>query len=246
VVRLDRMQGYQQQEAPGVSPRGRAALHGGVVQFMNGVYLWMMIGVGVTAAVAWGISQSNAALSLFYTPTGMSALGWIALFSPLVMLFIARGRLQNWSPAGATAFFLVFAATFGIMFSTIPIVFGMASIAKALIATIGMFAGMAAFGFLTKKDLSGIGQFLLMALFGIIIASLVNVFFVQSAQMHMAIDIVCVLVFAGLTAYDTQQIKQFYLVHGNRGNVAVLGALNLYLDFINIFIHLLHLFGNRD
>ena len=91
MVRLVRMQGYHQQEAPGVSPRGRDALHRGVVQFMNGVYLWMMIGVGITAAVAWGISQSNAALALFFTPTGMSALGWIALLAPLAGCASAPG-----------------------------------------------------------------------------------------------------------------------------------------------------------
>lgn len=240
------MQGYQQHPASDVSPTGRAALHTGVVKFMNGVYLWMMAGVGITAAVAWGISQSSAALGLFFTPTGMSGLGWVAMFSPLIMLFIGRNRLQSWSPAGATAFFLVFASLFGIMFSTVPIVFGMASIAQALVSTVGMFAAMAAFGFLTKKDLSGMGQFLIMALFGLIIASIVNIFFVQSASAHFAIDAIIVLVFAGLTAYDTQKIKQTFLMHGAGGNVAVIGALTLYLDFINIFIHLLHLFGNRD
>ena len=241
------MQGYQQQEAPGVSPRGRATLHSGVVQFMNGVYLWMMIGVGLTAAVAYAIASTPAAFGLFFDlqQGGLTGLGWIAMLAPFGMALFSRG-LSNWSRTGALIFFLVFAGTFGVGLSYVPLVFGQVSIIKALIATVGMFAGMAAFGFFTKKDLTGIGQFLLMALFGIIIASFVNILFVHSASAHMAIDVVCVLVFAGLTAYDTQRVKQFYLAHGDRGNVAIIGALHLYLDFINIFIHLLHLFGNRE
>jgi hypothetical protein len=241
------MQGYQQHPSPGFSPSGHPALHGGLSRFMSGIYLWMMIGVAVTAAVAWGVASSSQAMAMLFSPRGgLTGLGWVAMLAPLGMLLLMRGRVMTMSPGGATAFFVIFAATEGLMFSTVPIFFGMATIAKALLATVGMFGGMALFGFVTKKDLSGLGQFLLMALFGIIIASLINVFFVQSAAAHMGIDILVLLVFAGLTAYDTQKLKQFYLVHGNRGNIAVIGALELYLDFINIFLSLLHLFGRSD
>ena len=239
------MQGYQQYPSPHAGPQGAPALHSGVAQFMSGIYLWMMVGVGVTAAVAYGIASSPQALSMFFSPTGLTGLGWVAMLSPLGMLLLVRGRVMTMSPGGATAFFIVFAATEGLMFSMVPAFYPAATIGKALLATVGMFGGMALFGYITKKDLSGLGQFLLMGLIGIIIASLVNMIFVQSAAAHMGIDILILLVFAGLTAYDTQKLKQFYLMHGNRGNIAVIGALELYLDFINIFLSLLHLFSRE-
>jgi FtsH-binding integral membrane protein len=240
------MQGYQQYPSPGLSPSGQPALHAGVAKFMSGIYMWMMAGVGVTAAVAYAVAASPQALGMFFSPTGLTGLGWVAMLSPLGMLLLMRGRVMTMSPGGATAFFLIFAATEGLMFSMVPAFYPAAAIGKALLATVGMFAGMAAFGYITKKDLSGIGQFLMMALFGIIIASVINMVFVQSSAAHMGIDILILLVFAGLTAYDSQKLKQFYLMHGNRGNIAVIGALELYLDFINIFLSLLHLFSGRE
>ncbi len=239
------MQGYQQYPSHGPAAYGAPALHSGVSRFMSGIYAWMMVGVGVTAAVAYGIASSPQALSMFFSPTGLTGLGWVAMLSPLGMLLLMRGRVTSMSPGGATAFFLIFAATEGLMFSMVPAFYPAAAIGKALLATVGMFGGMALFGYITKKDLSGLGQFLLMGLIGIIIASLINVIFVHSAAAHMGIDILILLVFAGLTAYDTQKLKQFYLMHGNRGNVAVIGALELYLDFINIFLSLLHLFSRE-
>lgn len=243
------MQGYHQQHASPQPPMGRSAqLNTGVTQFMNGVYAWMAAGIAVTAAVAWGISQSPQALQAFFDLRngGMTILGWIAMLSPLGILLIFGGRLMSMSRGAAVGIFMLLAVCYGVTFSLVPLFFSIGSIAQAFIATIGMFAGMAAFGYFTKKDLSGIGQFLLMALFGIIIASLVNAFFVQSHTAHMAIDVVIVLVFAGLTAYDTQKIKQVYLVHGAGGNLAVVGALNLYIDFIAMFRALLHLMSSSD
>lgn len=242
------MQGYQQQPAyqphEGRSPQ----LHTGVAQFMNGVYAWMAAGVAVTAAVAYGISQSPQALQAVFDfqNGGMTGLGYVALFAPIGLLLIFGRRMMNMSRGAATAIFMVLAVCYGVTFSIVPLIFAVGTIFKAFVSTMGMFAAMAAFGYFTKKDLTGIGQFLLMALFGIIIASLVNAFFVQSYAAHLAIDVVVVLVFAGLTAYDTQKIKQIYLVNGASGNIAILGALNLYLDFINIFWALLSLFGSRE
>lgn len=243
------MQGYQQQ--PGFQPSmGRSPqLNTGVAQFMNGVYAWMTAGVAVTAAVAYGISQSTETLRIFFDLQrgGMTGLGWVAMLAPIGLILLFGSRMMSMSRGAATAIFMVLAVCYGVTFSLVPLVFSMGSIFKAFAATMGMFAAMSAFGFITKKDLTGIGQFLLMALFGVIIASLINAFFVQSHAAHMGIDILVVLIFAGLTAYDTQKLKQIYLVHGAVGNIAILGALNLYLDFINIFISLLHLFGgSRD
>jgi len=240
------MQGYQQQPAyePGIG-RG-TQLNTGVAQFMNGVYAWMAAGIGVTAAVAYGVGQSSAAMATFFGRGGPTLLGYAAMFAPLILVLIFSNRLMNMSRGAATAIFMVVAVCYGVMFSVLPYVFSLGSIAQALISTVGMFAAMAAFGYFTKKDLTGVGQFLLMAVFGIIIASLINVFFVQSASASIGINIIIVIVFAGLTAYDTQKIKQHYLVHGGADNLAIVGALELYLDFINIFLALLRLFGSRD
>lgn len=242
------MQGYHQQPASPQPQMGRSPqLNTGVVQFMNGVYAWMAAGIAVTAAVAWGISQSPEALQMFFDfrNGGMTILGWVAMLSPLGILLIFGGRLMSMSRGAAVAIFMLLAVCYGVTFSLVPLFFSLGSIAQAFIATVGMFAGMAAFGYFTKKDLTGMGQFLLMALFGIIIASVVNIF-VQSHAAHMAIDVVIVLVFAGLTAYDTQKIKQIYLVHGAVGNLAVVGALNLYIDFIAMFRALLHLMSSGE
>lgn len=241
------MQGYQQQPYQQPQMAQGPQLHQGVVQFMNGVYAWMAAGVAVTAAVAWGISQSPEALLTFFSPYGgMTTLGWVALFAPIGILLLFGRRMMSMSRGAATAIFMVLAVLYGITFSIVPIIFSVGSIATAFISTMGMFGAMAAFGYFTKKDLTGIGQFLIMALFGVIIASIINGIFVHSFGAHMAIEVVVVLIFAGLTAYDTQKLKQIYLVHGAVGNIAILGALNLYLDFINIFWALLNLMGSRE
>lgn len=243
-------QGYQQQPAyePHEPHVGRSPqLNAGVAQFMNGVYAWMAAGVAVTAAVAYGISQSPAALTTFFNPYGgMTGLGWVALLAPLGILLIFGRRMMSMSRGAATAIFMALAICYGVTFSIVPLIFQMGTIFMAFVSTMGMFGAMSLFGYVTKKDLSGLGQFLLMAVFGIIIASLVNMVFVHSYTAHLGINILVVLVFAGLTAYDTQKLKQIYLVHGAVGNIAILGALNLYLDFINIFWALLNLFGSRE
>jgi uncharacterized protein len=241
------MQGYQQQPASNYQPdMGRSPqLHAGVTQFMNGVYAWMTAGVAVTAAVAYGISQSAETLRIFFDfeHGGMTGLGWVAMLAPIGLILLFGSRMMSMSRGAATVLFMVLAVCYGVTFSLVPLFFSVGTIFKAFVSTMGMFGAMSAFGFITKRDLTGMGQFLLMALFGVIIASLVNAFFVQSHAAHMGIDILVVLIFAGLTAYDTQKLKQIYLVHGAVGNIAILGALNLYLDFINIFMSLLHLFG---
>lgn len=242
------MTGYQQQSHNQQYAGGaQVQLASGLQKFMSGVYGWMAAGIGVTAAVAYGVSQSQAALSLMYSPTGLTGIGYVILFSPLILAWILPGRIPSMSPGGAVAAFMAFAGLLGMGLSYVPIIYSGTSIGMIMLATIGMFAGTAFLGFVTKKDLTGVGQFLVMALIGAIIASLVNGFFIGSFGMSTVISAIVAVVAAGLTAYHTQAIKQIYLVNGGRGNLAIVGALALYVDFINLFLSLLRLFGGaRD
>jgi hypothetical protein len=210
---------------------------------MNGVYAWMAGGIGITAAVAYGISQD---VELAYR-IHMGGFGWLVYIGVFVMAIFLGRRLQTMDRGIATASFFVFSGLMGVMLSRIPLMYSAVSIVGVFAATVGMFAAMALFGFVTKKDLSGMGQFLVMALFGAIIASVVNIFFLHNVGMSLVVSAIVAVAAAGLTAYDTQAIKQLYLMHGARGNLAILGALLLYINFINLFVSLLHLFGgSRD
>jgi uncharacterized protein len=249
MVTLCAMQGYHQQPQfaqPHAAPGPK--LQEGVREFMNGVYAWMAAGIGVTAAVSWGTSQSPELIRMLVDPVTMqpSILGWIVMFAPLALAWILPSRLHRMERGMAVGVFLVFAAILGAALWYVPLMYTAASIGATLIATIGMFAGMAAFGYVTKKDLTGVGQFLLMALFGAVFASIINIFFMQSTGMSLVISAIVAVVAAGLTAYHTQAVKQLYLVNGGAGNLAILGALLLYVDFINLFLSLLRLFGNRN
>ena len=161
--------------------------------------------------------------------------------------FVLAIALQRMIPTmnrgTAAAGFFGYSAAMGVVLSYIPVFYPVGNIAAVMAATVGMFAVMGLIGFVTKKDLSGMGQFFVMGLLGAIIASVVNGFFIQSASMSMGISALIALVSAGLTAYYTQAIKQMYRTHGGRGNLAVLGALVLYINFINLFLSLLRLFG---
>jgi hypothetical protein len=169
------------------------------------------------------------------------------MFGPLAMAWFLPSRLPNMDRGMALGAFAVFAGLMGAAISYVPIVYSGGSILGVFVGTVGMFAGMAAIGFVTKKDLTGMGQFLVMALLGAIIGSIVNMFLIQSAGMSLAISAIVAVVAAGLTAYHTQAIKQLYRMHGGGGNLAVLGALLLYVDFLNLFLSLLRLFGGgRD
>lgn len=242
------MTGYQQhqQSSPYVGG-SQVQLESGVQKFMAGVYGWMAAGIGVTASVAYFGSQSAAVMNMLYGNMGtLTTIGYVIVFSPLLLVMFLGSRLQGMSPGAAVAAFMGFASLMGLSFSAIPHIYSGSSIMQIFLATVGMFGGMAALGFVTKKDLSGVGQFLTMALFGAIIASLINGFFVGSFGLGTAISALVAVVAAGLTAYHTQAIKQIYLVNGGRGNLAVIGALHLYIDFINLFLSLLRLFGSRD
>ncbi len=218
-----------------------AQLHHGVAKFMNGVYGWMSVGLAVTAAVSLLVAQSPAAVAMIYgTP-----LRWVAFLGPLAFVWFLAAKVHTMDRPLALGCFLAYAAMLGVALAYVPLVYSAVSILGIFVVTAAMFAGLALFGWTTKKDLTGWGSFLFMAVIGIVIAAVVNMF-VMSSALGFGISAIAVLVFAGLTAYDTQKLKQLYLMHGGAGNLAILGALELYLDFLNLFLSLLRLFGSRD
>ena len=176
-----------------------------------------------------------------------SAFKWVVIFAPLAMVFFLSARINSMSLSGAQIAFWVFAALMGLSIASIFLVYAHASIARVFFITAASFGALSLYGYTTQRDLSAWGSFLFMGLIGIIIAMLVNLFLASTA-LQFAISVIGVLIFAGLTAYDTQQIKEMYYV-GDDGTVAgrkaVMGALRLYLDFINLFMMLLQLFGDR-
>lgn len=240
------MYGHQEQQpqwGKQVYRGGKVELQPGVTRFMNGVYGWMGAGLAVTAAVCYGLaSDPETVLALF-----MSPLKWVLLLAPLAMAWFLPTRIPRMTKGTAIAIFMVFAALLGAAISYVPLVYQTNTIITAFGVSAGMFAGMALIGFTTKKDLTGMGQFLVMVLIGAVIASLINVFLIGSTGMSLLVSGIVVVVAAGLTAYHTQAIKQLYLVQGGKGNLAILGALMLYVDFINMFLALLRIFGGgRD
>ena len=232
---------------------GTAEIHEGLRAHMNKVYGIMSVGMLVTAGVAWAVGSSPALLSIFRDPVTLqpNILGWIAMFLPLGMIFLFGGMINRLSASGAQTFFYVFAAAMGLSISWIFAAFTGMSIAQTFVATSAGFAGLSLWGYTTKRDLSGMGSFLLMGLIGLIIAMVINLF-LQSGAMAFAISVIGVLIFAGLTAYDTQKIKTDYLAHAHAmddewlAKSAIMGALNLYLDFINLFMFLVQFMGSRE
>ena len=219
----------------------------GLRAHMNKVYGTMSVGLLLTALVAWGVGTSEQLVySIFSTP-----LKWVVMFAPLIMVFAFGAMINRLSAAGAQLFFYVFSALMGLSISYIFAVYTGFSIAQTFLITSIAFAGLSLWGYTTKKDISGWGSFLIMGLIGLIVASIVNIF-LGSPAIHFAISIIGVLIFAGLTAYDTQKIKTDYLAHAHAmdsewlGKSAIMGALNLYLDFINLFMFLLQFLGNRE
>jgi FtsH-binding integral membrane protein len=231
------------------------AIDQGLRAYMVRVYNYMASGVAITGLVAYliyamSVTQSaggELALTAFGSFMFASAFKWVVIFAPLAMVFFISARINAMSLNAAQISFWVFAALMGASISSIFLVYTGESMARVFFITAAAFGGLSLWGYTTGRDLSGWGSFLFMGLIGIIIASLVNLF-VASTALQFAVSVIGVLIFAGLTAYDTQQIKEMYYV-GDDGSVAgrkaVMGALRLYLDFINLFMLLLQLFGNR-
>lgn len=227
----------------------------GLRAYMLGVYNYMAIGLAITGAMAlatfyMAVEQTagGMALTAFGQAIYMSPLKWVVMLAPLAAVFFLSFKIQSMSASAAQMTFWVYAAIMGVSLSSIFLVFTGESITRVFFITAASFGALSLYGYTTKKDLSGWGSFLFMGLIGIIIASLVNMF-IGSSAIQFAVSVIGVLVFAGLTAYDTQQIKEMYF-EGDSSEVAakksIMGALRLYLDFINLFIMLLQLFGNRD
>ncbi|MDF1855237.1 Bax inhibitor-1/YccA family protein [Pseudooceanicola sp.] len=230
-----------------------AVIDAGLRAHMNKVYGTMSVGMLLTFLVAWAVGSNDALLGVFRNPVTLqpNILGWIVMFAPLGMVFMFGAMLNRFSAAAAQLFFYAFAAVMGLSLSWIFVAFTGFSIAQVFLVTSIAFAGLSLYGYTTKKDISGWGSFLIMGVIGILVASIINIFLGSPALMF-AISILGVLIFAGLTAYDTQKIKATYLAHASHGDqewlgkAAIMGALNLYLDFINMFMFLLQLFGNRE
>ena len=216
-----------------------------VSSFIMSVYNWMALGLLLTAGVAWYVSTSQAMLQLIF---GNKLVFFGLIIGELALVFTLSGAIQRMKASTATMLFVLYSALNGATLASIFIVYTRSSIFSAFVVCAGMFGAMSIYGMVTKKDLTGVGNFMFMGLIGIIIASIANFFF-KSSGMAMIINYVGVIVFVGLTAYDTQKIKEEYWVgddHGVASKKAIMGALRLYLDFINLFIMLLHLFGNRE
>lgn len=223
--------------------------------FMRGVYGWMSAGLLVTAAVAWVTATTPAVFGLFYVvnpATGQAApslLFWGLIIAQLGLVFALSGAVQRMSAGMATGLFLAYSGLTGLTLSSIFLVYSIGSIAKTFLVASGMFGALSLYGLTTKRDLTGMGSFLFMGLIGIVLASLVNMFFRSSAA-DFVISVIGVIVFTGLTAYDTQRLKDMgeTAAYGDATVVrrgAILGALTLYLDFINLFLMLLRFMGDQ-
>jgi FtsH-binding integral membrane protein len=198
----------------------------------------------LSGIVAYAVAHTPALMQVIFGTPRM----WVVMLAPLGMVFFLSARIEKMNFATAQTTFWIFAALMGASLASIFVIYTQTSIVRVFMITAVTFGAMSLWGYTTKRDLSGMGSFLMMGLIGIIVASLVNLF-IQSSMMHWVISVIGVLVFTGLTAYDTQKIKEMYLASDGQvvmGKKAIMGALKLYLDFINLFIMLLHLFGNRE
>lgn len=227
-----------------ISTLGQDAIAQAQTDFLSKVYAWMFGGLLLTAASAWYVFDTG-----MYITITTSGLMLPLIIGELILVFVLSARIQKMSRTTAAIMFLGYSLLNGLTLSVILAVYTLESIQEVFFITAAMFAALSAYGYFTKKSLSGIGNFLFMGLIGIIIAGIVNMFMASSA-LHFAISVIGVVIFAGLTAYDTQRLKEMYvLMYENEDMAAkgaIMGALQLYLDFINLFLFLLRIFGNRD
>ncbi len=237
------------------SSTSEAIIDQGLRAYMLKVYNYMASGVLLTGVIALAffkmavVSEGGQIIGLtnFGNTIYASGLKWIIMLAPLGVVIYMSFGIAKMSASKAQTTFWIFAALMGASLSSIFLLYTGASITRVFFITAGTFGAMSIYGYTTKKDLTKLGSFLIMGLFGIIIASIVNIF-MKSSMMYFVISIIGVLIFVGLTAYDTQKIKNMYLASDSGeliGKKAIMGALTLYLDFINLFIMLLRLFGQR-
>ena len=207
---------------------------------MGRVYGHMSLAVLISMIVSYFVGTTPALLQFFFT----GALKWVVIFAPLAAILGMTFAQEKMTKNGVQIFLQVFAALMGLSFATIFAVYTMGSIFTAFMGAAVLFGTMSFYGYFTKKDLSSIGQFMFIGLIAIIIASVINIF-IGSTVMQMVISALAIVIFLGLTAYDTQRIREM-VSYDNDGKAEVFGALSLYMNFINIFLNLLHLFGNRE
>ena len=240
-----------------------AVVDEGLRAYMLRIYNYMVLGLAITGLAALGIYMlsvtTDPALAvgkvrnIMLTQVGytlfVSPVKWIVILAPLALVFFLSFRIQNMRPATAQLTFWIFAALVGVSLGSIFLIYTHTSVVRVFFITAASFGALSLWGYTTNRDLTGMGSFLIMGLFGIIIASLVNIFLVSS-MMQWIISVVGVLIFAGLTAYDTQRLKNEYVYGAMDGEVmersAIMGALSLYLDFLNLFVLLLQLLGVRE
>ena len=206
---------------------------------MSRVYGNMALAIVTSMIVSFLVGTSPALLTFFFT----GAMKWIVIFAPLVAILAVTFAMDRFSKGALTLFLHGFAALMGLSFATIFALYNMGSIVSAFMSAAILFGVMTGYGYFTKKNLDSIGQYMFVGLIAIIIASIVNIF-IGSTVFQMVISAIAVVVFLGLTAYDTQKIRELVSVDSD-GKAEVIGALNLYLDFINLFLSLLQLFGGR-
>ena len=232
--------------------RSAAEIDEGLRAYMLKVYNYMASALALTGLAAYVTANTPAILQLLYTVQGNmiapTMLGYVAMFSPLAFVLALNFGINRMQASTVQMVFWAFAVVMGLSLSSILLTYTGASVAKTFFVTAAAFGSLSLYGYTTKKNLTGMGSFLIMGLFGLIIASIVNMF-MQSGAMDFIISVVGVLIFAGLTAYDTQRIKLMYLESDHSETAskkAVMGALSLYLDFINMFLFLLRFMGNRE
>lgn len=213
---------------------------------MRKVYVWMTFALAITGITAYLVATNETLLTLIYSH---QAVMWVLIIAELAIVIGVTAAINKLSLSVATLLFVVYSVLNGALFSSIFLVYTMASIAKVFFITAGTFGAMSLYGYTTKSDLTSWGKILIMGVLGLIIATVVNIF-LKSSGLEMIISYAGVLIFVGLTAYDTQKIKQMCLQAPDAGETmqkyALLGALSLYLDFINLFIYLLRIFGRRE
>ena len=220
----------------------QAVIDEGLRAYMLRVYNYMASGLALTGIVAY-----LAASTGFYASIAATPLIWVVMLAPLAVVFFFSFRLERMSAGAAQTAFWVFAGLMGLSLASVFLHFTQTSIARVFFITAGTFAAMSLYGYTTKRDLTKMGSFMMMGLIGIVLASLVNMF-IGSAGLQFAISVIGVIIFVGLTAYDTQRIKEMYIETDDGGTMtkkAVYGALALYLDFINLFMLLLQFLGVR-
>jgi uncharacterized protein len=223
----------------------------GLRTYMLKVYNLMALGLLITGLASfgtWQLAVDNGQLTALGTALYASPLRWVVMLAPLGMVFFLSYRINKMSVAAAQTAFWVYAGLMGLSLSSIFLVYTGQSIVQTFFVTAASFGALSLYGYTTKRDLTAMGSFLIMGLFGLIIASVVNIFLASSA-LAFAVSVLGVLIFAGLTAYDTQKIKEMYFDGDDAavmGRKAIMGALTLYLDFINLFMFMLQFLGNRN